>query len=245
VLPAVLAAAITRTVGASSLKATELDEEPSGGSAGSPASTIVFVYQAPDRLEMDLPGGGSDDKVIRIGEATYAPLPLSAPGQPAPAPTGWIEGLGQRGNQATIKETLFGLLVGVERAQAVTGAPPHYSFRLHTKTTQATIDLSGTVIVTNGWVTSLSVMSTVIAVTKTPPGAGTLPAVQQLTKQFTYGDFNAAPPVEPPPASKVTVEPNSDTCVSAPSGVGVVASMTRGCLTTATTAPAVHLPPDD
>jgi hypothetical protein len=37
--------------------------------------------------------------------------------------------------------------------------------------------------------------------------ASWLPPVQPMTEHFTYSHHDSAPPVNPPPASEVTVEP--------------------------------------
>ena len=63
VLPGALASAVTRTLNASSIKATEVTD------AEATPATTTFIYQAPDRVETDLANGVT---VVRIGTATYA-----------------------------------------------------------------------------------------------------------------------------------------------------------------------------
>jgi hypothetical protein len=100
------------------------------------------------------------------------------------------------------------LRLRVPRAQVVTGSGPTYSFRLHYTiggdTAQATFDAWGTIRLARGWVASID-MSTIDATVGRPSW---LPPVPPMIEHFTYSHYNSAPPVNPPPASEVTVEPD-------------------------------------
>jgi hypothetical protein len=197
---------------ATSIEATSTESYSTGPTttAGQGLGSQHLTYQAPDRLEVE---GGT--RLIWIGTTTYAYLspsflnppggpPMSVVGRPA---TGWIETTQPKLTAATIQARVFGPLKLVQRAQSISGRGPTYSFRYHDKTSQATLDASGTVQVADGWVASISVDSTATNVAETFPGGGTVPPTQQDAQRITYSQYDSAPPVNPPPASEITVVP--------------------------------------
>ena len=223
-MPAALASAIARTLAASSIEATmTLPIDPTTTDWQS-AGSLQFVYQAPDRVELkDLTHPDAPDHDIWIGTAHYIDLsssPASSlpnpPGQAPPVsfvgglnPTGWTEHIDTMMTAGAMKDMFFRpLRLRVPRAQVVTGSGPTYSFRLHYTiggdTAQATFDAWGTIRLARGWVASID-MSTIDATVGRPSW---LPPVPPMIEHFTYSHYNSAPPVNPPPASEVTVEPD-------------------------------------
>jgi hypothetical protein len=216
-MPAAVASAIARTMAASSIEATVTAAAAIGlkPTAGQGAGSLRFVYQAPDRLETK--GAGGED--IWIGTAHYIHLSSSLPSSlPNPAgqgppvslnPTGWAEFIQPTQPAAVIQDMIFWpLRLRVQRAQVVTGSGPTFSFRLRITAAPATLDAWGTIRLAGGCVASIDMSSIVRIEPGTPPDGGTVPPMQQpATLHVTYSHCNRAPPVNPPPASEVTVEP--------------------------------------
>jgi hypothetical protein len=213
-MPAALASAIARTMAASSIEATVTEPAAPGETtaAGQGAESMQFVYQAPDRLETK---GAADH--IWIGTAHYIHLSPSLasslpnpPGQAPPVslnPTGWTELIQPTQTPAdmVVQSMIFWpLRLRVQRAQVVTGKGPTYSFRLHLTAAPATLDAWGTIRLADGWVASIDMSSIGRAEPGPPPDGGT---GQPSTLHVTFSHYNSAPPVNPPPASGVTVEP--------------------------------------
>jgi hypothetical protein len=184
----------------------------------------IFIYQAPDRMEILLPDG-STPLLIRVGNVTYSNaggFVSSIRGSGAAASSGahisWTKVVNVNTTEtfatAEVREMAFMALTTLQEAYVVTGAGPDYSFRTRVSGRVGTLDISGTVRIANGWVTMVTTSSTLppLSTIVLPNGStlpslrlpgGSLPSPRTLDESYTFSEFNTAV-INVPPASQVS-----------------------------------------
>jgi len=214
-------AAIRRTLDAPTLAGTMT----LGDSAltGPPVETS-FVYRSPGRLQLTIPGSGTDIVIGGTKYQDYGETLLGWSTGPLKGRFKWdawqsVEPAAVATNGQDLQPliTVFQALVTAKQPTTIiTGSGASYSFASDADSYWANgascvVHIRGTLKVGGGWVVEVSDSESTTCLYAADPARRTARPIPgsggTLSTTVTYADFNAAPPITAPPASATNQNP--------------------------------------